>query len=35
LEIDLGSRTIPVITPDDTDQVIAVLRAHSVEVKDN
>jgi hypothetical protein len=32
LDIDLGRRVVPVITPDDTDRVVAVLRAHGVEV---
>jgi hypothetical protein len=32
LDIDLGRRVVPVITPDDTDRVVAVLRSHAVEV---
>jgi hypothetical protein len=32
LDIDLGRWVVPVITPDDTDRVVAVLRAHGVEV---
>jgi hypothetical protein len=32
LDIGLGRRVMPVITPDDTDRVVAVLRAHGVEV---
>jgi len=35
LEIDLGRTVLPVITPDDTDRVVAVLRAHGVEVTDS
>jgi hypothetical protein len=34
LEIDLGRRVVPVITPDDTDRVVEVLRAHGVAVAD-
>jgi hypothetical protein len=32
LDIDLGRRIVPVITPDDTDRVVAVLSAHGVDV---
>jgi hypothetical protein len=32
LVLDLGERTKPVITPDDPQRVIAVLRAHGVSV---
>jgi hypothetical protein len=32
LVLDLGERTKPVITPDDPQRVIAVLRSHGVSV---
>jgi hypothetical protein len=32
LVIDLGRRVLPVITPDDTDRVVGVLRSHGVQV---
>ncbi|HEX4724547.1 MAG TPA: hypothetical protein VH333_18655 [Pseudonocardiaceae bacterium] len=32
LVLDLGRRTQPVITPDNPDQVVAVLRKHGVDV---
>jgi hypothetical protein len=32
LVLDLGQGMTPVITPDDPQRVIAVLRAHGVEV---
>ena len=35
LEIDLGRWIVPVITPDDTDRVAAVLRSHGVAVTGN
>jgi hypothetical protein len=35
LLFDVGRRVVPVITPDDTDRVVAVLRAHGVEVTDS
>jgi len=34
LEIDLGRRVVPVITPDDIDRVVEVLRSHGVSVAD-
>ena len=34
LEIDLGKKVVPVITPDDTDRVVEVLRSHGVVVRD-
>jgi hypothetical protein len=34
LVIDLGKTVEPVITPDDVDRVVSVLRAHAVEVRD-
>ena len=34
LVIDVGKRTEPVITPDDVDQVVAVLREHAVRVEE-
>jgi hypothetical protein len=35
LVIDLGKAVEPVITPDDVDKVIAVLRGHAVEVRES
>jgi hypothetical protein len=33
LELDLGKRAIPVITPDDVESVVAVLAAHGVQIE--
>ncbi|MGO9344051.1 MAG: hypothetical protein ACLP6E_16295, partial [Acidimicrobiales bacterium] len=35
LVIDAGDRILPVITPDDVDKVVAVLREHSVQVEED
>ena len=34
LVLDLGERVKPTITPDDPQQVVGVLRAHGVDVRD-
>jgi hypothetical protein len=35
LVIDDGKKILPVITPDDVDKVVAVLREHAVQVDEN
>jgi hypothetical protein len=32
LALDLGKRTVPVITPDDPEQVVALFRRHGIVV---